>query len=251
MEDNKPTTPIPSKYKKLPLRQKEESSSREKKQTNEVLKNIPSRRFSQFLQLVKKEKTRPTDFIYVHFLIFLNPLFWLIVGFYLWSTSLIKGPFNLLFLLEIFTLPSQYTSLMGNEIYAQAAQGFANLKDRIPLFITSFLDKTYLNPRKWLAYLLLLYGGYKLFKALIYKQTTHLDITSQVLTIHHGLFKPETIEISPTNISLIQIRKGPLSQFFNVGRVTLQTSGGFIIELPSLKNPSLLQSSARAQLSNP
>lgn len=259
MEDNKSTTTIPSKYKKLPLRQKKETSLMDKEKTRAGLRNIPHQRFGRLLPLFKKRGANLhadynmgvnlTSSMYVHFLVFLNPLLWLIAGLYLWSTSLVKGPFNLLFLLDVFTLPSQYASLMSNEIYAHAAQGFANLKEKTPHFITSFLAQTYLNPRKWLAYLLLFYGGYKFLKALIYKQTTSLQITPHVLIIHHGLLKPEIIEISSTNISLIQIRKGPCSQFFNVGRVIVQTSGGFIIELPSLKNPSLLQSSVRAQLS--
>ena len=179
----------------------------------------------------------------VHYWIFLVPLLWLLLGLYLWLGALAKGPFNLLFVLDIFELPARSKTLMANDLYSQMALGFATLQDKMPEGITHLLSTTYLHPRKWLSYGVLIYAAYRLIRAAIYFITTEILLTNRRLVIKSGLIKPEIIDIAPKQISFFQIKMGIVSRFLNVGRLIIQTNGGYICELPAIPRLKTLRKS--------
>ena len=118
------------------------------------------------------------------------------------------------------------------------------LMERLPAqaqdFIQNNIGGIYINPVKWLSTLVLLYGCWRLYKALVTLFTTLIYSTQHRLFVQTGLIKNQQVEILWAQVDAFQISKGIIGRFLNYGTITIHCVGGMTTRLPAVKDPDQL-----------
>ncbi len=155
---------------------------------------------------------------YVHWGILILPILIFSVGFYLWAGA------GVIIIWQ--WIPDTV------QIY---------LEEYVMTSIVDFLQRLKLYPRKWLSYLIMLYAGWRIFKALITLLTTQVINTNKRLIIHHGYGVQQQMEILWSRVDAIYWRSNWWILGTRAGNVVIHTMGGMNSRIPALQYPAKLQ----------
>lgn len=116
-------------------------------------------------------------------------------------------------------------------------QLLSHLPQKVSTIIQDNLAGFFINPMKWLSYLVLIYGCWRLYKAIITYMTTFIYSTQHRLFIQTGLVKNQQVEILWDQVDTFQITKGEFGKFLNYGTLTIHTVGGMTTHIPAVQDP--------------
>lgn len=160
----------------------------------------------------------------IHVWIFVMPSVVLLAGVYLWLGS--GRGFTLLDVLKgTLSWISLKFSLNAIDL------------DFVPTPILDFLAKIRFEFRRWISWVVMLWGSLKVYRAAVSYYTTQLIVTEQRLIVQTGILRLRTVEMPNDQLDAFDVNQNLVGRFLDFGHVIIHGTGGMSIRIPCVTSP--------------